>query len=114
MMEEFLFQNIRRIVREEVRAALSEAVESGAMAKEESGADYLSIDQAAKIARLHHTTLRDWIKDGSLKAFRAGRVYRIRRSDLDERLTAKAADPVALKIEDRVNAIVAKRMARAA
>jgi len=114
MMEEFLFQNIRRIVREEVRAALAEAVESGAMAKEESGADYLSIDEAAKIARLHHTTLRDWIKDGSLKAFRAGRVYRIRRSDLDERLTAKAADPIAIRIEDRVNAIVAKRTGRAA
>jgi excisionase family DNA binding protein len=78
------------------------------------GSPYLSIDEAAKIARLHHTTLRDWIKDGSLKAFRAGRVYRIRRSDLDERLTAKAADPIAIRIEDRVNAIVAKRTGRAA
>ena len=114
LMEEFLFQNIRRIVREEVRAALDGVAQSGAMAKPELGTDYLSIEEAAKIARLHHTTIRDWIKDGSLKAFRAGRVYRIRRSDLDERLTAKAADPVASDIEDRINAIVAKRLARAA
>jgi hypothetical protein len=67
-MEEFLFQNIRRIVRDEVRAALADAMESGPMGKPETGTDYLSIDEAAQIARLHHTTLREWIKDGSLKA----------------------------------------------
>lgn len=112
-MEEFLFQNIRRIVREEVRSAISEMIDNQAP-KPDIGADYLSIDEAAKIARLHHSTLRQWIKDGTLKAFRAGRVYRIRRADLDERLTAKVADPISLKVEERVSAILAKRARRAA
>lgn len=113
MLEEFLFQNIRKIVREEVRSAIADLTQHSA-AKPDTGTDYLSIDEAAKIARLHHSTIREWIKDGSLKAYRAGRVYRIRRADLDERLTSKVADPVAVKIEERVTAILAKRASRAA
>ena len=114
MMEEFLFQNIRRIVREEVRGALAEMRDKPSVTSSEAAAEYLSIDEAASIARLHHTTLREWIKDGSLKAYRTGRVYRIRRADLDERLTAKVAEPVAVAVEERVTAILAKRANRAA
>ena len=112
-MEEFLFQNIRRIVREEIRGALTDMLEKPSTSTEAT-LEYLSIDEAANIARLHHTTLREWIKDGSLKAYRAGRVYRIRRIDLDERLTAKVAEPVAVAVEERVTAILAKRTNRAA
>ena len=112
-MEEFLFQNIRRIVREEVRGAIADLLPKHAGQKE-SGAGYLSISEAAEIAGMHHSTLREWIKDGSLKAFRAGRVYRIRRADLDERLTAKVAEPVSDGIEKRVSVILAKRRLRAA
>jgi excisionase family DNA binding protein len=113
-MEEFLFQNIRRIVREEVRSALGDLMQQPSTAPRDGGADYLSVEEAAKVARLHHTTIREWIKDGSLTAFRAGRVYRIRRSDLDERLTAKIAEPVSVQVEERVTAILAKRASRAA
>ena len=113
-MEEFLFQNIRRIVREEMRCALADAKDREPMAEQDGAADYLSIDEAAKIARLHHSTIRGWIKDGSLKAFRAGRVYRIRRSDLDHRLTARVAEPRAIQVEERVAAILTKRARRAA
>jgi excisionase family DNA binding protein len=112
-MEEFLFQNIRRIVREEVRGALADLLPRHA-AQKDSAEGYLSISEAAAIAGMHHSTLREWIKDGSLKAFRAGRVYRIRRADLDERLTAKVADPVSDEIEKRVGVILAKRRLRAA
>ena len=113
-MEEFLFQNIRRIVREEVRGALAEMLDKPAVTSSDAAAEYLSIEEAASIARLHHSTLREWIKDGSLKAYRAGRVYRIRRADLDQRLTAKVAEPVAVAVEERVTAILAKRASRAA
>lgn len=114
-MEEFLFQNIRRIVREEVRAALADSLQKqNAPSSSASGAEYLSVSEAADVARLHHGTIREWIKDGSLKACRAGRVYRIRRADLDDRLTARLADPVAAKVEDRVSAILAKQSRRAA
>jgi excisionase family DNA binding protein len=112
MMEEFLFENIRRIIREEVRGALAEMLPKAQSPAED--ASYLSISEAAKIAGLHHGTIREWIKDGSLKAFRTGRVYRIRRADLDERLTAQIADPVAMNVEERVTAILAKRAGRAA
>jgi excisionase family DNA binding protein len=114
IMEEFLFQNIRRIVREEVRAALADIAPARPPADADASGAYLSIDEAAKIARLHHSTLREWIKDGSLKAFRAGRVYRIRRADLDERLTAKVAEPISAKVEEQVAAILARRSNRAA
>jgi excisionase family DNA binding protein len=114
MMEEFLFQNIRRIVREEVRGALAEILDRQPATPANAAPEYLSIDEAASIARLHHSTLREWIKEGSLKAYRAGRVYRIRRADLDERLTARVADPVAVAVEERVTAILAKRASRAA
>jgi excisionase family DNA binding protein len=115
MIEDFLFQKLRRIVREEVRAALTEAASrNGAQQCAPSPADYLSIAEAAEIARLHHGTIREWIKGGSLKAYRAGRVYRIRREDLDARLTANRAEKsTAAKVEERVEAILAKRGLRA-
>jgi excisionase family DNA binding protein len=112
VMEEFLFRNIRGIVREEVRGAFADSSERRPAPVASSGPDYLSIAEAAEVARLHHGTVREWIKDGSLKACRAGRVYRIRRVDLDERLKAKPADPVASQVEDRVNAILAKQSHR--
>jgi excisionase family DNA binding protein len=114
MMEEFLFENIRRIIREEVRGAIAEMMPKTPPSNDAEDATYLSINEAAKIARLHHGTIREWIKDGSLKAFRTGRVFRIRRADLDERLTRKIADPVAANVEERVAAILAKRAGRAA
>lgn len=114
-MEEFLFQNIRRIVREEVRAALADAAASQpARNTTTASSEYLSVSEAANVARLHHGTIREWIKDGSLKACRAGRVYRIRRADLDVRLAASVAEPVAAKVEECVSAILAKQARRAA
>jgi excisionase family DNA binding protein len=115
MLEEFLFQNLRQIVRQEVRAALADSgVTRPTATAMPSGTEYLSVSEAAGVARLHHGTIREWIKDGSLRACRAGRVYRIRRADLDERLTSRLADPVAAKVEDRVSAILAKQASRAA
>jgi len=112
ILEEFLFQNVRRIVREEMRAALAEFMVRGPVTPPAGGADYLSVDQAAKVARLHHSTVREWIKDGSLKAFRVGRVYRVRRADLDERLTARVAEPISAGIDERVSAMLLKKAGR--
>jgi excisionase family DNA binding protein len=112
VMEEFLFRNIRGIVREEVRGALADSGERSPAPVAPNGADYLSVAEAAEVARLHHGTIREWIKDGSLRACRAGRVYRIRRADLHERLTAQPADPVGAEVEDRVSAILAKQSRR--
>jgi excisionase family DNA binding protein len=113
VLEDFLFQNIRRIVREEVRAALSDAMPR-AEREGEGDERYLSINQAAEIARLHHTTIREWIRNGSLQACRAGRVYRIRRADLDARLAPKGEQQAPRSVEDQVTAILASKSARRA
>ena len=110
--EQILFDGVRRIVREELQVLVATlpANDSPACAAAE---EYLSIALAAEVAQLHHGTIREWIKDGSLKAYRTGRVYRILRSDLDKRLTSKAADPTSARIDDRVASILAKRRLRA-
>lgn len=73
---------IRTIVREEVRAALAEALIRNAPAKPADGG-YLSIVGAAGYASVAPGTLRRWIRSGRLPVRRAGRVYRIARSELD-------------------------------
>ncbi len=112
-VDQLLFEGIRRVVREEVRAALHDhgpPSEPIVLAETE----YLSVAEAADLARLHHSTIRQWIKEGSLKAYRAGRVYRIRRDDLQAKLTSKPAEPTDAMIKERVAAILAKRGLRAA
>jgi excisionase family DNA binding protein len=110
--EQLIFDGLRRIVREELQVLL--ATRPGHDTSSAAGpADYLSIAQAAEVAGLHHGTLREWIKDGTLRAYRAGRVYRILRADLDARLTAKAAEPTSADVAERVASILAKRRLRA-
>jgi excisionase family DNA binding protein len=113
VLEDFLFQNIRRIVREEIRAALAQERNDAASTINDNApsSQYLTIAAAADIAEVHPCTIREWIKDGSMKAFKLGRTYRLRRSDLDARLTADVADPTAEQIRNRVDQIMAKRPA---
>ena len=110
--EQILFDGMRRILREELQVLLATRPRDDTTLPP-ALADYLSVAQAAEIARLHHGTLREWIKDGTLKAYRAGRVYRILRADLDARLTAKAAEPTSADVAERVASILAKRRLRA-
>lgn len=44
---------------------------------------YLSVDEAASLLDVHSRTILRWIKQGELKAAKAGRQWRIRREDLD-------------------------------
>lgn len=46
--------------------------------------DILTSEQVAKILQVHPFTVLKFIKQGKLKASKLGRVYRIRRSDVDE------------------------------
>jgi excisionase family DNA binding protein len=68
---------VRKVVREEVGTALAN------LNLRASGADYLTIEEAAAVAKAHHQTVREWVKSGALKASRPNRHYLIRRSDLD-------------------------------
>lgn len=70
---------IRTIVREELRAALTDLP---------TGPAILTVEQAAALAGVSEKTLCSWIKRGRLKASKPGRRYQITRSDLDACLAA--------------------------
>ena len=73
---------MRDVVRDEVRSALAESRPRQA-ATTAPGEPYLSVANAAKLADLAPNTIRTWIRDGRLPAHRAGRVLRVRRSELE-------------------------------
>src|SRR5262249_42673802 len=103
-LESYLEDVIRRVVREEI--ASLRPVEAKPVTR---GTEWLTIARAAEAAGVHTCTIREWIRDGSLKAFRLGRVYWLRREDLDARMMreqAEATDEVVMK---RVDEILAKR-----
>lgn len=79
-LEAGLRELIAGIVRDEVRRALAEA------SKPE---EYLTTVEAGELANVAPGTIRRWIREGRLAEQRAGRVVRVRRSDI-ERLLGSA------------------------
>ncbi len=86
-----LRDEMRSVVREEVREALR--VES---TKDHGGSDgaahdeYLSTAEAARYAGVSGKTIRCWIHEGKLRGYRAGRLLRIKRGELDVLMGAPA------------------------
>jgi excisionase family DNA binding protein len=78
---------VRTSIREELRAALGELKASTAPAA------YLTIREAAELARVSCDSLRRWIGAGRLTARRAGRELRIERSALEAFLSENIAAP---------------------
>ena len=78
----FLVDVIRQVVREEVQLAKQEA----ALAPVEPPAHdaYLTTADAARLVSVTEPTIRRWVASGDLKAYRAGRQYRIRLSELHQ------------------------------
>ena len=61
-----------------------------------SGEDpWLTVPQVAADLNIHPATVRSWIKTGRLAAARAGRTWRVRRSDVDRALLADASPALA-------------------
>lgn len=100
-LDETLRSIVRDVVREEVRAALSEraadVTRRNGSAAATHGDGYLSISRAAVFADVAPGTLRRWIRSGRLPVRRAGRVYRIARAELEDFLQrqGRSADVVA-------------------
>jgi excisionase family DNA binding protein len=44
---------------------------------------YLTVEEAAKQFQVSEFTIRRWIKDGSLRAAKIGKSWRIKQADLD-------------------------------
>ena len=72
---------IRDVVRDELRAALADHRGTPLLAA--SSDPYLSLANAARLADVAPGTVRAWIRAGRLPAKRAGRVFRIARSELE-------------------------------
>jgi len=72
-------EEIRSIVREELRLALAEL-------RKASVPDAMSTEQAAMLAGVTPKTVRTWVETGALSAHRRGRRLVIRRADLEAHL----------------------------
>jgi excisionase family DNA binding protein len=106
-IEKLLIDAVRQAVREEMQEMLAERFIEPAPKRVDDR--YISIRRAAEIAGVHECTIREWINNGSLKAYRPSRHWRLLREDLEARLTQTPAEPTQGKIGARIEAILAKR-----
>lgn len=74
---------LRSLVADEVRKALRD--ELGHRPK--GPGEYISVADAGRLASVSPQTIRAWMRDGRLTTHRAGRVLRVRRSELENLLT---------------------------
>jgi excisionase family DNA binding protein len=54
---------------------------------------FVTVPQIATELGVNEVTVRTWIRSGRLPAIRAGRTYRVRRSDLERMTTVIVHDP---------------------
>lgn len=52
---------------------------------------WLTVPEVSEQLKLHPATIRAWVKSGRLAAVRAGRTWRVRRSEVDRALLADAS-----------------------
>ncbi len=53
---------------------------------------FLSVDEVAQILKMDIETVRKWIRQKKLKAYKFGRDYRIRRDDFDQFVKERATE----------------------
>jgi excisionase family DNA binding protein len=86
--------DIELIIRDAVRTAVREELRAGlADLRPAPAGQYLTIKEAAELARVSRDSLRRWIGAGRLTARRAGRELRIERSALEAFLSENIAAP---------------------
>ncbi len=61
---------------------------------EQNPDEFLTVAEVASTLKLNQQTVRNWIDQGSLPAFRVGRRVRIRRSDFQRILDESYSGPV--------------------
>ncbi len=80
LLSEAFLEAIRQAVREEIQAAIGQ---NWADSKAPDAKPYLTIKEAAELARLALPTIRLYIRRGELKSYRVGRRVIIKRTDLE-------------------------------
>ncbi len=94
---------LRRVVREEVDRAIQ--------ANKPAHPEFVSIQDAATIAKVHHSTIRAWIRDGSLQAKKVGRIWRIQSERLRTRMNevTSVSAPLSCNLDALADAIVNRK-----
>jgi excisionase family DNA binding protein len=70
---------LREIIRDEVRTTIRQELGK----QPASAGEFVSVAKAAQIAAVSTQTIRAWVRAGRLMEYKAGRVLRVRRSDLE-------------------------------
>lgn len=89
-----LREMLREVVRDELQIAMNDLkTELSRLQPPPPQSDrYLSVAQAAELAAVTPETIREWVRKGDLRAGKAGRLVRIRSSDL-QAYFERAAEP---------------------
>ncbi|MFY0626996.1 MAG: helix-turn-helix domain-containing protein [Reichenbachiella sp.] len=89
MIKKLIIGFIRRVVEEVIEEKIKNAqlllTEEVASMKLEK----LTVNEAAVIAKVKESTVRSWCRENRIKYSKAGRTYRILRSDLEKYLETK-------------------------
>ena len=73
-------------IRAAVEALVTALVDAARAPQPEPAAEYLTTAAAATVASVGEATIRRWVREGRIRGYRAGRVLRVRRDDLDRLL----------------------------
>lgn len=92
---------VRGVVREELRAVLPSLSQDKLVTIE-----FLSTTQAAELIGVRAATIRAWIQQDKLKAYRAGRALRIQRDELLALMSSESANSNNVNIDERASSIV--------
>lgn len=92
---------------ERLASVLREKHEQQRGEEQTSAPAFLSADAAAKWIGVTPPTIRQWVRAGKLKRYGAGRLLRVRRTDLEQFL--EHGEDANVDADDKALAILAKR-----
>jgi excisionase family DNA binding protein len=76
-----------------VQCNSGECNKGNAMNQNQPSSEVLTVNEIAGYLRVSETTVWRWCNSGKLPAFRIGRSWRIRRTDLEQHIKQSVAEP---------------------
>jgi excisionase family DNA binding protein len=99
---------VRQVLREELGSMLRNALAVAPAGQDHGDDRYISVKAAAQLVGVRTETIRSWLQAGSFPAYRAGRILRIRRAELESYLARKDDGPLKLDPEAMAREILAR------